>query len=335
MGVIRVGFEEMQREFQRALVKTGFTLERASRLADIFTQNSLDGVESHGWNRFMTLIRQIEQGYVKMDAEPERVAAFEAWEQWDGRLGPGPLNAVMATQRAMELARTYGMGCVGLRNTNHWMRAGTYGQMAASAGFALICWTNAKAMMPPYGSRDICLGNNPLVFAVPRQDGPVVLDIAMSQFSFGRMEVLSRRGEPLPVPGGVDRDGQLTQDASAILDSGRALPIGYWKGSGLALLLDMTATLFSGGQATYQIRQQEAEYGVSQVFIAFDVTQRAGADWVEQEVQHILADLRQAEPDAPGGEVLFPGERVLRTRKENLANGIPVDETAWQAIANL
>ncbi|MBN1431074.1 MAG: 3-dehydro-L-gulonate 2-dehydrogenase [Anaerolineae bacterium] len=335
MTTIHIPFEDMKRTFHRVLVKVGFTSERADRLADVFAQNSLDGVASHGWNRFPALIKQIDQGYVKVDAEPERVVALGAWEQWDGNLGPGPLNALTATDRAMELAREYGIGCVGLRNTNHWMRAGTYGQVAARAGFVLLCWTNAVPVMPPYGSRDIRLGNNPLVLAVPHQGGPVVLDIAMSQFSFGKMEVLSRRGEKLPVPGGVDQHGQPTQDATVILESGRALPIGYWKGSGLALLLDMTATLVTGGQATYQIRQCEAEFGISQVFVAFDITRPSGTDWVEREVQNIITDMQQAKPETPDAEVMFPGERVLRTRQENMANGIPVDETAWQAILTM
>ncbi len=331
----RVPFAEMKQQFQTVLLKVGFAPERAEKLADIFAQNSLDGVASHGWNRFPTFFRQIEQGYIKIDAEPELVAAFGAWEQWDGHLGPGPLNALAATQRVMALAREHGLGCVGLRNTNHWMRAGAYGQVAAAAGFVLLCWTNAIAVMPPYGSRDIRLGNNPLVLAVPRQEGPVVLDIAMTQFSFGKLEVVSRRGEKLPVPGGFGQDDQPTQDATVILESGRALPIGYWKGSGLALLLDMTATLIAGGQATYQIRQHESEYGISQVFIAFDITQPAGAAWVEQEVENIIADLHQAQPDATNAEVLFPGERVLRTRQENLTGGIPVDESVWQEILSM
>jgi 3-dehydro-L-gulonate 2-dehydrogenase len=325
----------MKQEFQRVLLNVGFTADRADQLAHIFAQNSLDGVASHGWNRFPFFIQQIDQGYIKIEAEPELVASFGAWEQWDGNLGPGPLNALSATNRAMELAREHGMGCVGLRNTNHWMRAGAYGQAAAQAGFVLICWTNAIAVMPPHGSRDIRLGNNPLVLAVPRQQGPVVLDMAMTQFSFGKLEVISRRGEKLPVPGGFDQDGRPTQDATEILKDGRALPIGYWKGSGLALLLDMIATLIAGGLATYQIRQREAEYGISQVFIAFDITQPAGAAWVEQEVENIIADLHQAEPDASAAEVLFPGERVLRTRQENLINGIPVDESVWQQILKM
>ncbi|MBN1993858.1 MAG: 3-dehydro-L-gulonate 2-dehydrogenase [Anaerolineae bacterium] len=333
--MIRIPFAEMKQEFQRVLLNVGFTADRADQLANIFAQNSLDGVVSHGWNRFPFFIQQIEHGSLNIEAEPELVASFGAWEQWDGNLGPGPLNALAATNRAMELAREHGLGCVGLRNTNHWMRAGAYGQVAAEVGFVLLCWTNATAVMPPYGSHDIRLGNNPLVLAVPRQEGPVVLDMAMTQFSFGKLEVVSRRGEKLPVPGGFDQAGRPTQDATVILESGRPLPIGYWKGSGLALLLDMTATLITGGLATYQIRQREAEFGISQVFIAFDITQPVGAAWVEQEVQNIIADLHQAQPDASAAEVLFPGERVLRTRRENLTNGIPVDETVWQEILNL
>lgn len=332
---IRVPFEEMQQTFQRALVKVGFTSERAKQLAEVFAQNSLDGVASHGWNRFPAFMGHIEQGYIHFTAEPELVNALGAWEQWDGKLGPGPLNAIAATRRAMALAKEYGIGCVALRNTNHWMRGGTYGQLAAQAGFILLCWTNAVATMPPYGSRDIKLGNNPLVLAIPRREGPVVLDMAMSQFAFGKLEVARRRGEKLPVPGGFDANGQPTQDAAVIMGEGRAMPIGYWKGSGLALLLDMTAALLSGGLATHEIVQRKAERAVSQIFIAFDITKPAGAAWVEAEVENILADLRTAQPDASSAGVLFPGERVVKTRQENLTNGIPVDETVWQQILDM
>lgn len=335
MSTIYIPFEDMQQTFRRALVKVGFASERADPLAEVFARNSLDGVASHGWNRFPVFMGHIAQGYINFTAEPEKVTGLGAWEQWDGKLGPGPLNAIAATRRAMELAREYGMGCVGLRNTNHWMRGGTYGQLAAQAGFVLFCWTNAVATMPPYGSRDIKLGNNPLVVAVPHQEGPIVLDIAMSQFAFGKLEVARRRGEKLPVPGGFDANGQPTRDAAVILEEGRALPIGYWKGSGLALLLDMTAALLSGGLATHEIVQRKAERAVSQVFIAFDIAKPAGAAWVEKEIENIIADLRTAQPTVPGEAVLFPGERVLKTRQENLVNGIPVDESVWQEILNM
>ena len=335
MATIHVSFEDMKQEFLRVLLKVSFASDRAEQLADVFAQNSLDGVASHGWNRFPVLIEQIAQGYMNVEAEPEKVAAFGAWEQWDARLGPGPLNALFATNRAMELAREYGIGCVGLKNTNHWMRAGTYGRRAAEAGFVFLCWTNATPTMAPYGGRETRLGNNPLVVAVPRVDGPIVLDMAMTQFAFGKLEVFHRSGEQLPVPGGFNAQGQPTRDPTAILEGGRALPIGYWKGSGLAFLLDLTATLISGGRSTYQIAQHKVEHGVSQVFIAFDVSQASSAALIEQTVDEIIQDLHETAPDGEGQEDLYPGERVLRTRQRNLEQGIPIDEVAWQQILKM
>lgn len=331
---MRVALTTMEEEFSRVLRKNGFTPERADRCAAIFAENSLVGVASHGLNRFPSFIDFIQQGYVNPAAEAERVAGFGAWEQWDGQLGPGPLNADTASQRAQRLAKEYGVGCVGLRNTNHWMRGGYFGWQAAEAGYAMIAWTNTKPNVPPWGAVDVRVGNNPLVLAVPGANGPVVLDMAMSQFSFGRMEGAARAGEALPLVGGFDKAGNLTTDAAAIMESNRALPIGYWKGSGLALLLDLVATLLAGGLATYQIGQQVTEYGVSQVFIAFDVAKGSSGALVQQTVDEILVDLHGATA-VDRAAIRYPGERALQTRQENLQRGIPVEPTLWEKVLSL
>jgi 3-dehydro-L-gulonate 2-dehydrogenase len=215
------------------------------------------------------------------------------------------------------------------------MRGGYYGWMAAQAGLALIAWTNTKPNAPPWGGIDPRIGNNPLVLAVPRTNAPVVLDMAMTQFSMGRMEAAQRTGATLPVPGGYDPAGKLSQDPGAILAANRALPIGYWKGSGLAVLLDLIATLLAGGLATFQIGQRETEYGVSQLFMAFDVAQASSAALVDGVVEQVLADLHTATPADPHAEVLYPGERALRTRQENLEHGIPVEPAFWQRVLAL
>lgn len=333
--MIRVSLADMQQEFQRVLLKVEFAPERAALCARIFAETSLDGIASHGVNRFATFIEQIRKGYIQVEAEPEKVAALGAWEQWDGHLGPGPLNAFTCTERALTLAREHGLGCVALRNTNHWMRGGTYGWHAAEAGFVFLAWTNTLPNMPPWGARETRIGNNPLVLAVPQSAGPVVLDMAMSQFSYGRLETARRRQEQLPLAGGFDLDGNLTRDPEAIITSRRPLPIGYWKGSSLSLLLDLMAALLSGGQTTCQIGQQVAEFNISQVFIAFDLNQAASATLADQVVHEVLADLHSAAPAVPGDEILYPGERVLKTRRENRTKGIPVDPAIWQQVLDL
>jgi 3-dehydro-L-gulonate 2-dehydrogenase len=332
--LVLIPLEDMVTEFRRILVKHGFNEVKAEECARVFAENSLDGVATHGVNRFPRFVHYVREGIVRVDAEPVLKHRAGSIEQWNGCLGPGPLNAIRCTERAMEIAREHGLGCVALSNTNHWMRGGYYGWKAVKAGFGFVGWTNTTSNMPAWGATDPRIGNNPLVLAIPGGDTPVVLDMAMSQFSYGTVELHDRKNEPLPVPGGFDAEGDLTTDASAILDSRRLLPIGYWKGSGLALLLDLLAAALSGGLATVEISKRKDEYGLSQVFIAFDMLQLVTRNQIESLVSAAIADLRQSVPGGTG-EVLYPGERVARARAENILKGVPVDAAIWGEILSL
>src|SRR5215469_1901518 len=233
----RIPFQQVQDTLARVLGGLGLASPRADLCARLFAETTCDGVYSHGLNRFPRFVAMVRNGIIDVNAEPVPVARFGALERWDGRSGPGNLNAWAAMERAMDLSREHGIGCVAMANTNHWMRGGTYGWQAAEAGLIGICWTNTMPNLPPWGGKDPCIGNNPLVIAVPRTKGAVVLDMAMSQFSYGALESYRKRGEMLPVDGGFDTLGRLTRDPGAIEQSWRPLPIGYWKGSGLSVVL--------------------------------------------------------------------------------------------------
>ena len=329
---VRVAYDDMQQEFERIMQSVGFASERAKLLAQVFAENSRDGIASHGYNRVLFFANSVRQGDVNVEAVPRMVARLGAWEQWDGQLGAGIINALACTDRAMEIAREHGIGCVALRNTNHWLRPGKYGWRAAEAGFAFICWTNTIPNMPSWGGAEPRIGNNPIVLAVPRDEGPVVLDIAMSQFAFGQLELYRLRDQELPVPGGYDTQGQLTTNAAEIIEAERPLPIGYWKGSGLSLLLDLLAALMSGGKSSYQLGQQTHEYGVSQVYLAIDVRQAHSPATINQIVTDTLDSLKTAMLAEGSEDIRYPGEHILKTREDYVANGIPVDREIWEAI---
>lgn len=336
MEMRRIQFDTMVAELNRVLLKTGFAAERAERLAQIFAETTRDGVYSHGVNRFPSFAGQARSGEsMDLHAEPEKTSEFGVLEQWDGKLGPGILNACVCMDRAVDVAKDQGMGCVALSNTNHWMRAGTYGLRAAEAGCIGICWTNTTQLIPPFGSSDRKVGNNPLVFSIPRPKGRhFLLDMAMSQYSHGKLDVYRVANRRLPVPGGYDDHGNLSYDAGAIQAARRPLPIGHWKGIGLAMSLDLVASLLSGGRSTYQIAQEEDEYGVSQVFIAIHADAVAGHR-MQEIVDQTLDDFRAAETLEGCEPVSYPGERMFRTREENLALGIPVEADRWREILAL
>jgi 3-dehydro-L-gulonate 2-dehydrogenase len=333
--MIRVPHAELLAALGAALRPLGFAPDDAARCARLFAEADLDGVHSHGVARFPRFVRAVRDGVVDPSATPALAAARGALERWDGRRGPGNLNARRMTARAVELARAHGVGCVALANTNHWMRGGSYGWQAAEAGVVAICWTNTMPNLPPWGAERPLLGNNPLVIAVPRPPAHVVLDMAMSQFSFGALESYRRRGERLPVPGGFDAAGALTDDPGAIEASGRPLPIGYWKGSGLALVLDLVAAMLSAGRATHEVAPDPArETGLSQVFVALDPSfggAAAAAAAARETVDRVLEHLRAG----GGGGARYPGERTLRLREEHLRGGVPVDPEVWDRVREL
>ena len=335
MNYIKIPFTEMKSQFKQILLSYNFTNEKADKCADIFATNSLEGIYSHGVYRFPRFVEYIKKGYIKVNAEPELIHSVGALEQWNGNLGPGPLNAEICTNRAMEIADKNGIGCVAIGNSNHWMRGGTYGWQAAKKGFVFIGWTNTEKNMPAWGAKNSRLGNNPLVFAVPFKDEAIVLDFAMTQFSYGKIETVKLDGKELPFAGGFNKNDELTTNPGEILETMRGLPIGYWKGAGLSLLLDILATVLSAGLSTHKLSELDAEYGVSQVFIVIDIKKLSNFPAIENTVLEIIDDFKKSIPINKNSKIRYPGERVTQTRTKNLKDGIPINRKIWEEILEL
>ena len=342
--MLRVPYGELEAALHRAVLHLGMEDPRAAFCARLFAETTRDGVYTHGLARFPRFSAMVKNGAIDVHAMPSRVSGFGAIERWDGHLGPGNLNAYAAMARAIELAKAHGIGAVALRNTNHWMRGGTYGWQAATQGLFGVCWTNTLANTPAWGTARPTVGNNPIILAIPRDfsgdagphAAPVVLDMAMTQFSMGSLAAYARREVPLPVPGGYDLDGNLTNDPVAIEASQRPLPIGFWKGYGLSLTLDLFASMLSGGLATHQLPLDPLrEAGLSQFFLAIDPATFADPAELSAIAEGVLADLKHAPPEVEGVPVRYPGEETLRVREENLARGVPVDPELWAKLNDL
>ena len=155
---MRVPYLELHAELRRALLKTGFESGRADVCARLIADASRDGVPSHGLNFFPRFVKMIRTGVVDIHAAPVRVAATGVVERWDGRRGPGNLNAFSWMKNAIALASAQGMGCIALANTNHWMRGGSYGWQAAEAGVIGLCWTNTMPNLAPWGASEPRIG---------------------------------------------------------------------------------------------------------------------------------------------------------------------------------
>ena len=338
--MMRVPFDELRERVEQILRVLGIG-DRSALAARLIAETDRDGVRTHGIARVPRMAEMIRLGRIDPQAEPERVAGFGALERWTGHRGPGNLAAHAAMKRAMELAREHGIGAVALAETTHWLRGGAFGWQAAEEGFAAMCWTNTLPNLPPWGATSPAVGNNPLIIAVPRRDAeqrsaPIVLDIAMSQFSYGTLQAYRERGELLPFPGGFDERGELTRDPAAIERTQRALPIGLWKGSGLAFVLDVLGAMLADGRATNEIPNDPLqEAGQSQVFIAMAPSALTSLDELDRIAAGAIEALHAATPVEPGRIARYPGEGTLRIREESMRLGVAVDEAAWSALLAL
>ena len=334
---MRIYFEEAKNTLAEKLRKHGVPAEQAETVGYEMARNSLEGVYTHGINRFERLVRNIDEGIVIPGTKPELIGSFNGIENYDGKLGLGITNALFCMDRAMQLASAYGIGLVAIRNTNHWLRAATYGYQACSKDFAAMCFTNTMPNMPTWGAVDSRIGNNPFVMAFPRKAGsPIIVDCAMSQFSYGALELAKLEHRTMPVDAGFDEEGKLTKDPSAVIKTQRIIPTGYWKGAAMSFLLDIFAATLSMGNSVAAVGKLDGdEHGVSQLFLAIDYKKICDSSVIDSIVENAIEDLKSSTPEDPSKPIIYTGEMMARIRDENLKNGIPADEGVWGRILSL
>jgi 3-dehydro-L-gulonate 2-dehydrogenase len=333
----RIPFNEMKSTIKSAFTIAGMPDDKAEICARIHTESSRDGVFSHGLNRVERFVEYLHKGWVDVHATPTLDKSLGSLEIYNGNMGPGVLNAIYAMNRATEIAATNALGLVSLNNTTHWMRGGAYGWLAADKGYVGICWTNTETCMPAWGAKSGGIGNNPFIMAVPRKEGHIVLDMAMSQYSYGKLGATRLKNQKLPYPGGFDHNGNLSDDPGEIEETRRILPMGYWKGSGFAVLLDIISSLLSGGLTTAGIDKFDKGSCGSccQVFIAIDPLKINTQEFIDNALSETIVQLRSSVPAKENSEIFYPGEQSLKSRKENMELGIPVDDGIWAKVKEL
>ena len=313
----------------RALVGLGLAATDAGDAARILVMGDLFGVHTHGVSRLESYGERLALGGIDAKAQIaiERVAP--AMVKVDGGNGVGTLVGYRALEAAMQLAREFGVGVAFARNSNHFGAIAPYSLIAAEAGFASIIGSNSSTTIAPTGGREAKLGNSPVAFGVPNPEGrPIILDMAVSVVARAKIRDALKRGEPIPDTWATDKDGKPTTDPKAALD-GFLLPIGGYKGYGLALIVDLFAGLLSGAayltHVTSWVEEPGAPQNLGHFFILVDTRHLGPSTWLADRMRDFAHILHSTPPADASRPVRLPGEmemdRLERARRE----GIPVD----------
>ncbi len=310
----------------------------AHEVADHLTRANLAGHDSHGIGMFPAYVRLLQAGLLVPNQTLETVVDSGAILVLDARRGVGQRMAAEATRRAIARARETGACVLGLRNSSHIGRVGTYGELAAAEGMAFTAYVNVadhQYVQAPFGCRDPRLGTNPFVTAVPGPDGPVVLDMATTLVAGGKVRVAYNKGQQVPPGALIDGEGRPTTDPGAFSRDhvGAMLSFGGHKGSGLAVLCEIMSTALTGGQRA----EQSPQGGIvnSLLAIVVDLARaRGAAEAATESVASTVAHIKAARP-APGFDaILMPGDPERRAATQRRADGVEIDETSWRDIRN-
>lgn len=317
---------EAARAFTAALlIAESVQGEDAASIADCLVRADLRGVDTHGVVRLPGYVERVRHGLVNPhpDLSPRQITPVVM--HLDGQDGFGFVLATRAIKEATAMARTYGIGLVAVRRSTHFGMAAAYLLQAMEAGYAALVFTNASRAMPPWGGRDALLGTSPFAAGFPGgTEGDFLLDMAPSVAARGKIRRAAREGRPIPEGYALDAEGRPTTDPDAALQ-GVVLPIGGAKGSGLSMLMDVLAGVFTGaafaGDVGDQYKDFERPQNVGHFFLALkpelfveDVRDR----------MDLLSRRVHGAPRAEGfDEVMMPGEIEAREEARRLVDGIP------------
>ena len=324
----RVDHARLQDWAIACLRAVGVPEEDANLVGGSLVQTSLWGVDSHGILRLTHYLRRMTIGSVAADVQPVVRRTGPVTAQMDGMDGLGILHAMRAMELAMEMARTSGVGVVGVSDSSHCGAMGLYTRTAARAKLIGIAMTHSSSVVAPHGGHEKFLGTNPLSISLARARGePICLDMATAQVAWNK--VLNARMENVPLEPGLtfDEAGQLTTDAhkaAALLPLGGAT-YGY-KGYGLAFVIDLLCGALNGmtygPHITKMYEDLDKPRKIGHLLIAIDPRRFAGAATLEATAEAMINELRGM------GDILFPGEPEILEEARRRADGIPIEPAA-------
>ena len=320
------------------LARGGMEREGAALTGRLLVQTNLWGIDSHGVLRVPTYLERLRAGGINGRARPHVTAAWGAMSLLDGEDGSGFVVATAAMHEAIRLAGEHGIGMAAAVNSNHFGAAGLYARLAAEAGLVGIAMTNvAPNVVAPGGARPV-VGNNPMAIAAPTGAGfPFVVDVSFSAVSGGKLLLASEKGERIPLGWATDREGQPTDDP-AVGFAGFLLPMGGFKGLGLAYAVDILCGVLTGGAFGSDLRGTYAGASVpsrtSHLMLAFDPGVLGGRDELPQRMAAYVEMIRSSPLRDPAGEMLLPGELEHRSAARRRA-GIPLPRSLHDELVSL
>jgi LDH2 family malate/lactate/ureidoglycolate dehydrogenase len=320
----------------RLLDAVGVSHAKSQLVAESLVAASLRGVDSHGLQLLPYYLEQIESG--DMDAKADGCVISESGSclHYDGQNGIGQGVADTCCKHAVRIAAASGMAMVVARESNHFGAAAFWAQKMAAAGQIGIVMCNASPLVPPWQGKEGRIGTNPICMAVPGGvEKPWLLDMATTTVAAGKVFKAKLNGQPqIPANWAMDSEGVPTIDTEAAF-RGLLMPLGGYKGSGLAMMAEILCAVLGGGAMSTElggIRIRGKPMRASQMFVAIDIARFLPLDAFRARMDRLIRIIKTTPPAKGFNEVLVAGDPEWRMEEERRKSGIPVGPGTWKAL---
>jgi LDH2 family malate/lactate/ureidoglycolate dehydrogenase len=339
-GPTRLRAQDLEAFITRVFVAAGLPPDDAVVLGELITQSDLRGSDTHGIVRLPLYVRRLRAGGINPRPHIKILQERAASALVDGDNGMGHLVMRVAALRAIEKAKTAGLGWVGARMSNHAGPAALYAMMALPhdmIGIYLAVGSNNH--LPPWGGSEPLLGTNPIAVAIPAgEEPPIVLDMAPTVAAYGKVRLKAQLGEEMPVGWMIDREGRPLTDPKRA-EEGYLLPIGDYKGYGLSLIIGLLAGTLNraafGRDIVDMNKNIAAQCNTGQAMLAVSIEAFSPAAEFKRSVDAAIRAIRGSQ-HLPGVErIWLPGEQSHMKEIDRRANGVPLPAPLRKSLDDL
>jgi L-2-hydroxycarboxylate dehydrogenase (NAD+) len=337
MSELRIPYAQLQRFMGVAMERLGLPSADASVVGSLMAEAELQGSDGHGVIRLLPYARRIKAGGMNLTPQIKITSERAGMALLDGDNGMGHLVMKRAAELAIEKAKTCGVAWVGAHHSNHAGPASLYARMPMRENMIGMYFAVGNANhLPPWGGLDMLLSTNPIAVAVPAKDEPpIVLDMATTVAAYGKVKAKAQRGEMMPLGWMMDRLGQPLLDPKRA-EEGFLMPIGGYKGYGLALIVGLLAGTLNGAAMGSEVidfnHDDTTTTNTGQAILAIDLSAFGDVDAFKARVDKLVQELRNSERMPDVDRIWLPGEQSQQRRVDNARDGVPLPLTLVEKL---
>ncbi len=262
MNTISLSLDEIYNLANKTLLANGCDKETAHILSDLVMKAERDGSLSHGLFRMPAYISGLKSGKINGKGRPEIKRLSPSIIKADGKNCLAPMVLDKGIPELIKATKETGVAVLAITNSHHMAAMWPETEMIAEQGFVAFACTSYKPAVAPAGANKPLFGTNPISFAWPRLGKtPVVYDMATASMAMGEVQVAKREGHKVPLGTGLNKDGKETTDPAEIADGGVLLPFGGYKGSGIAMMVELLAGALVGDNFSFETAAKDNNDG--------------------------------------------------------------------------